>query len=249
MNCLNCLNKKGKIIIVILYFLLFINFVYAEDKILNLILIKDESGIRLVDRTISISKIESNESSIKDYKLIVRSFDNSALETVDFGFIDDIAIVAISTPNVYKGEVYDSQDQLLLEIDLSSHIDLGICGDNTCSIDETYETCPQDCYLQRELFSEQETKNGKLLPIILYSAIVFVALLIIVFLVNFLKNNRKEKSIRDDETESQYEPNGMEQQIQDYIQQAKRQGLSNEDIRNELLDAGWPMELIEKNLK
>ena len=41
----------------------------------------------------------------------------------------------------------------------------------------------------------------------------------------------------------------LEQQLQKYIQNALGQGLGKEEIKNELLRTGWPIELIEKNLK
>lgn len=252
MSFLNCLNKKNRVIILMLCVFVFANFVYAEDRILNLVLVKDESGIRILDRTVSISKIESEGTNLSGYKFVIRGSDNNFIETINFGFRDNIAIVSFPVNlNFVRGEIYDIQDNLMLEIDLYSHIDLNICGDNTCSGDETYESCPGDCFLQREIL-EKETKNeSKLLLIILYSAIGVVGFLIIIFSFMFLKNKLKSKKIElgrniDFNVET---GSPLEQQLQEYIQNALKQGLSEDEIEDELLKNGWPIELIEKYLK
>jgi len=250
MNCLDYSNKLCKFITILASIFLFVNFVYAQDRVLNLVFIKDEVGIRLMDRTVSTSKIESEGANLSGYKFIIKDFNEGVVETLNFGFKDNVAILPIPiSPRILRGEIYDEEDNFILDIDLYSHVDLGLCGDNACSGDETYETCPGDCFFQREtLFLEQENKkeNG-MLSVILYSGAGIILVIALIFSVILLKNKLKFK-------EKIIYPNvktelSLEQQLQRYIQNALEQGLSKEEIRNQLIEAGWPLDLIEKNLK
>ncbi len=232
---------------------------YAQDTFINFILMQDERGINIADRTVSTAKSESENEGLGDYKLILRNAEGGQIYERAFSFADNVAIVSAPVlQDTVKGEIYDSKNNLLKEADIT-HLDLRLCSDSICSGTESYQTCPQDCPsgsidnycdgvndgvcdsdciaeqdadCNREGLKETQLSQGK-------SNLIFYLLVFIIFVIIFLlvyKNKPKK-----------YVPES-EQQLKDFIKEAKKSGQSREEIKNQLLAAGWPEDLIDKYL-
>lgn len=71
-----------------------------------------------------------------------------------------------------------------------------------------------------------------------YSYLIgFLIFIILIFLIYKNKDKFKKEEISD-----------TEKQLKDFIKNAEKQGQSKEEIKQELLNSGWPEELIDKYL-
>ncbi len=147
-----------------------------------------------------------------------------------------------------------------LEIDVSNFADL--CGDKICQIIEHNFNCPQDCNsggndnfcdgikegicdpdCVAELDLDCKKKEEQTAqPRLFFLLGLILALVVLVCAVLIIRNTKKKT------TRIEKQIPEIEQQLRNYINEARKSGQSEEEIRQELLNNGWPGELIDKYL-
>ena len=75
-----------------------------------------------------------------------------------------------------------------------------------------------------------------------YSYLIGILILIILLILIFLIYKNKDRFRKE-------EISNTEEQLKEYIKNAKKQGQSEEEIKKELINSNWPRDLMDKYLK
>ena len=185
----------------------------------------------------------------------------------------DEAIARLIIPYFKNGKgiiVYNSEKNKILEIDISSYSD--VCGDRVCQEHESYSTCQQDCPSDFQsimgknqavanedvsadnqegfaaIFSSkisepinpfskplhdskvQKEKGNSVMPILV--GIVILAVIIFLIMIFRIKHKQHDTS--------------QLQQLQKYVTTNLKKGYTKQQIRQNLLKAGWEQDIVDK---
>ena len=169
--------------------------------------------------------------------------------------LPDLCLASLTASSDLVRDSEKSRDELVRDCERSSYKDLcigvvakGLNRKEVCEniIDEFgKENCFRNFDISaaggEEIVFETksfETKREGFGIIFYVSLFVIIAALIIIFLrVKKLKSNISNKKF------------GMNKEMMNYIREARINGMEDEEIKKELLEAGWPEELIDKYLK
>jgi len=228
----NVMKFKKIGFVLIFTFLILLNSIFVISQEMDVFILNLEYN----DDTIKKNSLVRSEGVLStllpksgNYKVEIISYDNEILFTRYFDF--QLAFISDIFSNESRsdfGIINTTNKELLLPYFKNSKNILIYGNKNNLllEIDVSHFTQKQDLSS-----NESQSENFNL---IYYFLIIFI---ILVFLIYKNKDRFRKEEISN-----------MEEQLKEYIKNAKKQGQSKEEIKRDLINSNWPKNLIDKYL-